>query len=345
MKKTVFTLFLLASISEINLAQSLTKAEQEPVVGDLYATKAYDSTLAVPKSVGINQNWNFSSLVQTTLTASSAYISTTSLPSTSLLPGATLAEDLGGGEYNVYKSTTTPASQFELIGRISVTGNTANVLKYTNTSILYTWPMTSTTSFTDNYNGTVIGMPGSYTGTKTVAVTGSGSITMPNGTNYGNILQVKTNEKMVTSVSISTFNISYTTNITMYEYFHPTQKFPLIRVTYEINYDGINPADTSVLIDVNTNINVGIKKETNLILYTLYPNPAKNELNMKLDNPSNQNCFLTIENMEGKFVKSFDLGNDNRIETKLSIEELPPGIYFVKTKQGDNWSVKKIQKE
>src|SRR5687767_12215126 len=108
MKKLYFSLVLVLGIAQISDAQlSLTKALNEPVVGDIVSRQAFDSTTAVPKATGSGLNWNFTSLVALTNTETSTYTTVASTPSAAIFPGATISENQGNGSYQHYKSTST----------------------------------------------------------------------------------------------------------------------------------------------------------------------------------------------------------------------------------------------
>ena len=70
----MLTLTILLMVSQISIAQlSLTKAFNEPVIGDIVNWQQYDSTTAIPKSLGAGQNWNFNSLTTNTYVQTSTY--------------------------------------------------------------------------------------------------------------------------------------------------------------------------------------------------------------------------------------------------------------------------------
>lgn len=72
-------------------------------------------------------------------------------------------------------------------------------------------------------------------------------------------------------------------------------------------------------------------EETPHFIFTIYPNPATNMLNIVLDDPS-QNNLLEIVNVTGKTIFKKTLEKDEHIQ-QLSISNLAAGAYFVKLNQ------------
>ena len=74
----------------------------------------------------------------------------------------------------------------------------------------------------------------------------------------------------------------------------------------------------------------------------MFPNPAKENLTIKLQNSSNANCTVDIVNAIGQTVQTNSLGNDSEILNTISISNLASGMYLVKITLGNKVSVKKL---
>ena len=74
--------------------------------------------------------------------------------------------------------------------------------------------------------------------------------------------------------------------------------------------------------------------------FNIYPNPFTNSFRIEL-NEVNNDTEISIINMLGKEVKQIIT---NQIETEINLSKYSSGIYFVKVKQGDVISTKKIIK-
>ena len=72
--------------------------------------------------------------------------------------------------------------------------------------------------------------------------------------------------------------------------------------------------------------------------FTLYPNPATRILNIKLNSASSRNTFLEIIDVQGKIV----MKNTVNEVLQLNVENLQTGLYFVKLKQNNKQTIKKL---
>ncbi len=102
MKKIYLSIFTIALAFTANAQLNLTKAFNEPVVGNVNTKMGYDSTTAVPKNIGAGQSWNFTSLVTNTVVEVATYTTVASTPSAASFPLATLAEGDGSGAFNYW---------------------------------------------------------------------------------------------------------------------------------------------------------------------------------------------------------------------------------------------------
>lgn len=333
MKKNKLLFFaLLIGATQANAQLTLTKAANEPIAGDVYTTQSFDSVNVVPKNIGQNQTWNFSAIVQTTDSPSSTnYIAASTVPASSLFPGATLAVQNATNYFDFYKSGN---SQFEYLGYDDV----GAIVNFTNTNVLYAWPVAYGYSNTDIYGGPASGAAnGTRTGTYAITATGSGTITLPGGHVYTNVLQVKLSQTDIQADASSTLTITETE----YAYYHSSQKFPILGVGYITLSSGTASA-TFADVFVNHNVATGIAEHIKELNLSVYPNPAKGSFTFNLNNANNQQCSVQLCNTLGQVVKNLELGNNSTITTQVNVADVPAGIYFIKTKLGTGTDVRKI---
>ena len=160
MKKIYFIISILFIGLNASAQLSLTKAFNEPVIGDIHTTQGYDSSSVLPKSLGIGQLWDFSALTTNTLVEVGTYTTVASTPSAAAFATSTIAESDGFGGYTYSKAT---ATQYELTGIVD-----PNItLNFTNTAIAAIWPVSMGYSNTDTFSGSASSgtMTGSATGT------------------------------------------------------------------------------------------------------------------------------------------------------------------------------------
>ncbi len=350
MKKIYLAILTTLAFTQISNAQlTLTKAANEPIIGDLEFRKRFDSTAALPNTPGANQTWNFTAITSNTAAATtSSYILPTSAPGyTSSYSSATVAKTTGTVS-DFFKAT---ATQFELIGTVP---SSSVSLSFTNSAIAAIWPVTSTYSVSDAVAGTIktnILLPssGPFSGTSKLVATGTGTLQLPNGIILNDCLQLKNSFSGTGSVTIFTLAITLTiTNVT-YDYYHASQKYPVLSVNYSetaFKQGAGTPTITSnSAISVNTNVFVGISESTLNSSFSIYPNPTNNNLNVMLTNSSSENVTVKIFNNIGQLVKTINLGNTTDINQQIDISDLSSGIYMVKTTIGNASASKKLIKD
>jgi hypothetical protein len=329
MKKIYFSLLLIAGALQISNAQlTLTKAVNEPVIGDVFNKQFYDSTTSVPKATGAGMNWDFTSLVANSNLETSTYVSVASTPSAASFPGATISEAKGSpGNYTHYKST---ATTFEYQG-VQFPGSVTN---FTNTGILYTWPVGFGYTASDSFGGAGTT---TITGSENMSGTGTGTVVMPNNLILTNCLQTV----FSLTVNLASASFSQTQVSKEYSYYHSSNKYPLIIIKYQTTTSG-TVVTKGYEVRVNTAIVAGLTSFEITNNQLVYPNPTSDMITVSLENKSNEAVNLSLSNSLGQTVRTENLGNDQSIQSNLNVNDLPKGIYFLKTTIGKMSSVKKI---
>jgi len=331
------TQFLSISILFIGLFANaqlcLTKAINQPVLGDVNTKQLYDSVgIIVPKSVGTNQVWDFSGFSMTSSVEVSNYISVSSAPNGSSYSGTTFVESFSQTYFYMKAGTT----KYEIVGiqnpnfRLNFSSN--NATQYFWSVVLgdYHSDAFSGTAYANNMNGTVSGNIESM-------APGSGTLIIPGGGIFTGVLQVKI---VLTAAASFAFGLAKANlKAVDYTYFDASRKFPLITVSY-INVTGAYTSNTAV-IKLNSSI-VGINDQNFEASFKVFPNPAKSEIHVTLRNETNAICNVEIIDVLGQPALESDLGNETEISADISISDLKPGIYFVKTTLGDRQSIRKL---
>jgi len=349
--KKLYSIFALAvSGTAMVYGQSITYATHAPVAGDVFTTKSYDSTAAVPKQTGANQTWNFSScLTSTDSPISSTFVSASSVPASSMFPGANIVEDSGGGKYSFQKTST---SSYEILGTKEGTFST---IIYTNSLVYMNFPFSMGSSMSDNAAGTFYLNTGSgtYTGTIQYSITqngtGTGNVILPGGNNISNILQVTTSYSYNILLNIGLGNVTVTVKGKSYNYFASGIKQAVLTVDYSTitqQYPLSTPTVQSGFgADVNNNLITGLNELNFEAGFQIFPNPGKDYFSVNLSNPDRSECVIHIYNSSGTLVKEISLGNNAEVNERVDISHLTPGIYLVKTNLGERQSVRKLIKE
>ncbi|MFC3161378.1 T9SS type A sorting domain-containing protein [Chryseobacterium arachidis] len=117
-----------------------------------------------------------------------------------------------------------------------------------------------------------------------------------------------------TGGQVAYFALDHTTNN---QYFTQTVAFPVASVEFNYEYQ-ILERNSTVAQDATLSISELDKDE-----FALYPNPAKNELNLKgVDKPTDFNIYFT----DGRLVRK----GTYQPEKSINISELIPGTYIFK---------------
>ena len=334
MKKIYLSLLLgVFTFELINAQLILTKINNEPVLGNVFPKKGFDSVGVIPKNTGVGQVWNFSSIISNTFVGAATYTTVASVPSGTAYPTATIVESNGAGSYNFFKSA---GSTFEQVGYEDPSPNT---ISFTNTAIGASWNIGFGYSLNDPFAGPAsnVGIPGTCNGNNFVQASGSGTLILPMGT-YTNVLQVVTSQTL--NLSFAGGLVTVTIVAVDYNYYHGSQKFPLVDVSYQTT-SGAATGFTGSMI-VNANLITNVNEINSISNYIIYPNPATEKLNIILSNDNSENVSLDILNNLGQIIRSENLGNQNQIHHDLSLTGIAKGIYFVKTCVGNKSSVKKL---
>lgn len=334
MKKIYLSIIAATFAFSANAQLTLTKAFNEPVLGDVNTKETFDSVAVLNNSTGSNQVWDFSALTSSSVTEVSTFTTVASAPNGSSFTGATIAEDDGQGGFTFYKAT---ATQYEIVG-IDNSNITLNFSS--NTAIAAIWPVTMGYSNTDVFSGSAAiqtTLTGTADGTVTTMGSGTGTLIIPGSTSFTNILQVKTIQNVELSLAGGFFTATVQT--TDYNYYHGTQKFPLLTVSYT---DGQGTIPNSATIKINSAVILGINDLNFDATFNVFPNPAKDVVNVKLQNVTNADCKIQIVNSIGQIAQEIDLGNDSEITRNISVSHLNSGIYMVKTTLGNKVSVRKL---
>ena len=97
--------------------------------------------------------------------------------------------------------------------------------------------------------------------------------------------------------------------------------------------------DTTELSGTST----GITNNTVDIQFSVYPNPAKNNVTIDFISQSNKKTNLVLTDMLGKRVKEFSINTVNGINSiNLELVNLNEGVYFINFNNNNIKSTKKL---
>ncbi len=318
MKKHLQHLFALAILgsSVTALAQpSLTGANTNPTVGEIFSTKT--TTIGVtPGSAGANQTWNLTGLGAGTSVTVNA-VSVASTPSAASFPGANIAF-YDGSSYSYANNTSASSINH---------GNTAGgvLFSYSNPETILSFPVNYNNVSTDSWQCIFTNASITFTrvGTTTVTADGYGTVTTPANT-YSNTMRLHF-VQTYTDVSTS-FTITYTNN--EYIWYTPGIHYA-VAATYTVTNSFTSPfTGGTYLNSVVTGINSFAPLAYNI---SLFPNPASDNINIAFTSEESGKAELKIFDVNGKQLQGVSevaiLPGDNRL--KVNTNELAPGVYFM----------------
>jgi hypothetical protein len=337
MKKIYLIALSFLALSQANAQLSLTKAANEPAVGDTYETLALDTTNTLPIAVtGTNVEWLFDGVTAQGGTSTFTIGAPSSYSNSANYPGTTMVEeDITNGTKTYYK---TIATGYELVG---VDAGFFDLNYNSNSLTLASWPITMGYSNNDQGAGAITvnqgttSLSGSFTSTINTVADGTGLLNINNYAYARNgVLRVKSTQKIEFSILFGTIAGSIENNI--YNFYHSSSKYPLLTLNY--NYvDATSPQgplqQLQTTLSVLSDVTVGVKEnDAKEVIFKAYPNPANSEVNIHFVLTQNESYTIEVVNMLGQSVKSVNLGDlqPGIYSENININDLTSGVYFIK---------------
>ncbi|MBB4807495.1 hypothetical protein HNP38_002801 [Chryseobacterium defluvii] len=310
MRKPV--LLLLATCSLYSAQTTITKAFNDPIIGETVNNNTVNGTVD-NSATGADTTFNNASLTQGA--AAPTIYSAPTASEISTFPGTTI-KMTGSGNTILYKQSS---SKLEITGLITPD---ATLNFSTNNGTFISYPAAYGYTETDNAQGTFTSSAanGNFSGTINISADASG-VLMIGAKTYTNILRIKSVQ--VFNLTVSGFPVGTITN-TAYSYYDNTHKFPLLSFTSaNINIPALSMNQTTTgaqaLNEAFLAAEDHFSKKENL---KIYPNPAQDFIEIK----GNSKDYSTVKvySLDGKLVKTSDIRAG-----KVQVSELPPAAYFI----------------
>lgn len=244
--KHFFTLLFFISLVGIIrvIAQPvLTAANNQPQAGDIIGSQYAYTTGVVIGSTGTNQVWDYSGLTDSAATAVVKFMTPSGTPYAATFPGANLAAqvvDTGTTAYVYFNatSTTTPVLGIQVDTLIAKYNHPLSTQNYP-----FTYPGAindSSSIYFSNISGT---LKDTILQLDTVTATGYGTLKLPGGVSYNNVLQVKMGVTTQGRIYIPGLGeiISPPTTTISYGYYTPGYHGPLL--SYSLGTNGTSITD------------------------------------------------------------------------------------------------------
>lgn len=301
----------LFAFTDVEAQLTLTKAANCPTIGDLVTLKEYDSTGVVPKATGTGQVWDFSNLTTTLSAYTESYTSVSAHPSASLFPGADLAKSSGTTEVEFM---TVGSGTMEFNGFYKPVG--PEILSFTNTAQLFTWPVSLGSSGSDAASGALSNgtLVMGASGTISYSATGVGTVILPGPKTHSNCLQVIQTVSLTVTSGTNTFQIDEK----RYMYYSSLSKEGIVEYAYTTETTGTVVTKSFEMKMSQEALIAGISaNQSTLKDVRVFPNPASGTLQWFGNSDGN----VQLIDMKGVVVR------DEKNIGSLDISNLPIGIY------------------
>lgn len=333
--KQIFTLCLLC-FATTHFGQTLTQSFNEPDVGDIDVhyrldTSAYTSAIPIHVS-GNNCVWDFTKLVGNFPMVVDSFINVSAAVGGSAYPGASFVQhrDL---LYTFYQSVSSP-QQTELLGAYSPSLS----LTFTNSAIIASYPVNYGYALTDPVSGNFKfnSINGDFVGSISIMADGFGTANFNGGVSIPNVLCLRSVEVLTLNIPFAQFG---TFRQSVYNYYMPGRKYPILNINYTTYGYLANPPTTTAFIYGSNDYfsGVGIEENSTVGELNVFPNPFHKELYVT-GNLKEETEYLFYDTKGQLVLKSSSL-------TENDLSTLSPGLYFLNVRNGSLSYYKKIVKE
>lgn len=313
---------------------TITQSFNEPVIGDVDKSYRIDTsgfTNGLPMNImGPSCVWNFQNLAGAFPMVIDSFISISAATGGSAYPNGSYAQhrDL---LYTFYKSNP---QQTELLGAyspsLSITFSDYAIIA--NYPINFGYNVSDPVSGTFKYNTTT----GACNGNITVSADSYGTLNLPGGVTFTNVLRLKSVEILTLTIGILPFG---TFNQTIYNFYVPGKKFPILNMNYT-TYSLIagTPTTTAFLYGNSDYFTVlGMNEHSRDRSYIVFPNPFHDQLCVE-SKYQKEDSECTLYDVNGKMALR------TRFVSDIDTEALDSGVYLLEIKNSKGVHRQKVIK-
>lgn len=338
MKKTVIT--ILSCISGFSfIAQTLNQSTHAPAIGDVYVFQYADPT-TLPANLGNpgpGNTFNFASLTVYPPTYTAQGISVASTGSASTYPSANVAVKTGT-DNAFYNSQS---NKLEFYGGNFTFGGYPVTLNFSTPAVLGVYPMGLGTTNTNTVAGTInlSGNNGNFVGTVSFTANATGTLTVPGGQTYANVIRVQTNQLMTFTITF----VQGTITVDQYDYYapsysnfpNPNNNWPVLTIQNSTVVSTVGGTSVQSTVTINSNYQT-LSNEANHFTFnnshvSLFPNPAKD--------------FVTIMADKIKNIEIIDISGKKILETNkntIDLTSFQSGLYFIRVETDSQSIIEKL---
>lgn len=335
MKKVSLSTILLMGMMSQNNAQTLNQNTHAPAVGDVY-TFQYADPATLPANLGnpgTGNTFNFSTLSVYPGNSTSTGTTVASTGSASAYPNANVAVKTGT-DNTFYNSQS---NKLEFYGGSLTLGGYPVTLTYTTPAVFGLYPMSLGTTNTGTVAGTINAMSnnGNFIGTVSFTADATGTLVVPGGANYVNVIRVQTQQNMTFTVSF----IQGTITVNQYDYYapnysnfpNPNNNWPVLTVQQSTVSSTVGGTSAQTTVTINSNYQTLSVNNNSPFIFTsselqISPNPANDYVQLQSARPVKS---VEIFDITGKSIKKVNLSSS----MLLNCSDLHNGIYFIRLEE------------
>jgi hypothetical protein len=338
MKKLYFIFFTAFLSGQIDAqTYTLTSSNHQPIVGDSYGALTVDTnSTPLPMHIsGAGVTWSITALTLTdsivalnTFSTAATYSNSANYANTNLVQYDSTTTTYFNSSTNMVELTGVDAGQFDL----NYNAGNATIAMY---------PMAFGFSNTDNTVGGDMSVvtpfgpaTGTFTGTVTTQVDGTGTLNLNNISVFNNCVRLATMQNILFDLATPLGQMAGILDQTTYNFYNSSSKFPLFSVTYfhvQVPDAGIDQGQAQVTI--LSSVAIGVKENSEKeILFKAYPNPASDEVQLHFVLAKNESYTFEIVNAIGQVVKTVSMPNLHMgmYNETINTSDLRAGIYTIK---------------
>jgi len=338
MKKTL--LFTALTIGFIGNSQSLTQAN-EAAIGEMQAMFVCDSFVDMQENVtGSGITWDFTTLdAYSGQTRDYEILDASTSPFYSDFSTSTKTLKVASIE-TFYNSITDKVSQGFVYDEPSL-GDIKATFE-TDEANLVVYDMSFGDSFNDTYSGT-LDIPSfgqsPLSGEINVIVDGQGTLNLPNGVSYSNVIRVVSMDSSYSALT-SPFPTEVIIERTQYEYYDiANSNLPVLLITNIKLINSIYNDEQTLVLAVDDPMRyVGLNNNTD-VTFTVSPNPASDQITVTGEFSSD--AIYTIIDQSGRKLSNGAISNGKTID----ISSFDNGMYFLNISSNGNSTSKTIVKK
>jgi hypothetical protein len=324
MKKAFTFLPLLIFIS--GKTQTLTQVFNEPKAGDFEYILTADTSAyktGIPAGPGNNITWDLQLLKTPPASETVSYLDSATVPSASLYPGCKYV--MNRPLYFGYFGSDKVNGRTELLG---ISTSTLS-LHFTDPAVILEYPVSFGSMSSDFTSGNFdAGIASGFcAGISQTIADGKGTLKLPAGRTYNDVLRVKTVLQLTLTAGIIPVGNVQQTLIMFYE---ASNKFPMLSLSYTKLQVMGSPANIITEHTINALKPLGIDEisKDNFEGVILYPNPADEFINVNI--PATKSRVLNVEiyDTNGHLIAAEYAG-------KIDVRRLENGVYTTRIKLAD----------